>query len=42
MRWGDEILGSAKETVRDREMRAGGDGRVSSSLLMAKEQIGSY
>jgi len=30
------------ETEMERKMRAGGDSRVSSSLLMAKEQRGSY
>lgn len=31
-----------KRETTEREMRAGGDSRVSSSLLMAKEKRGSY
>lgn len=39
---GGKILGKGEGDDREREMRAGGDSRVSSSLLMAKEQRGSY
>lgn len=34
--------GKRERRDRRREMGAGGDSRVSSSLLMAKEQRGSY
>lgn len=42
VRWGRDFRKETTEREREREMRAGGDSRVSSSLLMTKEQRGSY